>query len=169
MDISVKVIVDNIVFRPRLKAEHGLSLLISIPQGLILFDTGQSSLLLENSLKSGIDLNQVSKIVISHGHYDHTGGLLSILSYLKKEVEVFANPDIFEDKYSRNADSGMRYIGIPEKRSIYEEMGARFKFYDSAVEIEKNVYFSGCNSQGISSFEEVEGSFVKKESTSNNK
>ena len=92
MEISIRIIIDNIVFRPRLKAEHGLSLLLSTPQGLILFDTGQSSLLLENSLKSGIDLNQISKIVISHGHYDHTGGLLSILSYLKKEIEVFAIP-----------------------------------------------------------------------------
>ena len=67
----------------------------------ILFDTGLSFSAAYNAPTLGVDLSQIDKIVFSHGHSDHTGGLLHILKMVKGEVEVIAHPDIWAAKYSR--------------------------------------------------------------------
>ena len=160
MDINLTVIIDNMVYVPGLRAEHGFCLFIETEEHKLLFDTGQSSLFIENSLKMGIELMDISKIVISHGHYDHTGGLLSLLEYAGKEIDVYAHPVIFEKKYSGRDREKTRYIGIPENRSIYEELGARFLMVDKPLEIEKNIFISGQIPRS-SGFESVEEYFIK--------
>jgi len=76
------------------KTENGPSLLIEDKHGLILFDTGgPKNYAIQNAPKLGVDLSKVDAVVISHGHNDHTGGLLSFFKmndkapvYLKKEA-----------------------------------------------------------------------------------
>jgi 7,8-dihydropterin-6-yl-methyl-4-(beta-D-ribofuranosyl)aminobenzene 5'-phosphate synthase len=161
MTIRLKIIIDNLVSFSRLKAEHGFCVLIETADNKILFDTGQSSLLIENSLKMGIDLRDITKIVISHGHYDHTGGLLSLLEYIDKEVEVYAHPGIFEKKYSSKNKEKIEFIGIPEDKTFYEKLGAKFLLIDKPLEIEKSIFISG-QIPRTSGFETVEEYFVKK-------
>ena len=160
--MKISILVDNFVDVPKLKAEHGLSILIEFEDENILFDCGQSDIVLGNAEIMGIDLNKITKIILSHGHYDHTGGLLSILKHLNKEIDVYAHPSIFSEKFSRCGDfydsgadsisvisniSGTervdRYIGIPEKRAIYEQVGARFLLISEPEEISRNIFFSG--------------------------
>lgn len=149
MDISFKIIVDNSVYVPKIKAEHGLSLLVEYDDERILFDTGQSSLLLENCLKMGIDLKGITKIVLSHSHYDHTGGLLCLLEYLQKEIEIYIHPSLFEKRYIQSPvkdsshKSDKRYIGIQEKRDIYESLGAKFIHVEKPQEIGKDIIVTG--------------------------
>jgi 7,8-dihydropterin-6-yl-methyl-4-(beta-D-ribofuranosyl)aminobenzene 5'-phosphate synthase len=161
MEIRLKIIVDNLISFSRLKAEHGFCMLIETADNKILFDTGQSSLLIENSLKMGIDLRDITKVVISHGHYDHTGGLLSLLEYIDREVEVFAHPGIFEKKYSRKNKEKIEFIGIPEDKTFYEKLGAKLLLVDKPLEIEKSIFISG-QIPRTSDFENVEDYFVKK-------
>ena len=89
-----------------LKSEHGLSLYIESEQGKILFDMGQSDLFFENAEKLGIDLRQVDFAVISHGHYDHGGGLEKFLQ-INKKAPVFISENAFGDFYN-----GEKYIGL---------------------------------------------------------
>jgi len=145
--MKLTILVDNYVDLQKLKAEHGFSVLIEDEGQQILFDCGQSDLILANSKVLGIDLNKISKIVLSHGHYDHTGGLLPILKYLNKDVDVYAHPLVFEGKFSKykgfNGCNENRYIGIPERLKVYEKKGARFLLNSNSVQIGENIYLSG--------------------------
>jgi len=93
------------------------------------------------------DLKQITGIVLSHGHYDHTGGQLSLLQYLDREIKIYAHPLIFQEKFSRYKDFNNtitnRYIGIPETIQTYEKNGAKFLLSKEPVRISENMYFSG--------------------------
>jgi 7,8-dihydropterin-6-yl-methyl-4-(beta-D-ribofuranosyl)aminobenzene 5'-phosphate synthase len=115
---KIVVLVENNALHKGLSAEHGLSLYVETDRGNILFDTGQSDLLLKNAKTLGIDLTKINKIVLSHGHYDHTGGLLPLLKTLKKKIEVIAHPDAFKKIHFGCGWIGIgRDIGIPFEES----------------------------------------------------
>lgn len=74
--MKLKVLEDNNTFIDEYYlGEPGVSYYIEDGVEKILFDTGYSSIILENASKMNIDLNKINKLVISHGHDDHTGGL----------------------------------------------------------------------------------------------
>jgi 7,8-dihydropterin-6-yl-methyl-4-(beta-D-ribofuranosyl)aminobenzene 5'-phosphate synthase len=98
-DTRITVLIDNKTSRPDLDAEHGLSMWIEYKGNHILFDTGQSDKLIRNAEKLGIDLAQTDSIVISHGHYDHTGGLSAVLDIAAK-AKIYLHPAAIEKKYS---------------------------------------------------------------------
>ena len=89
-----------------LPVEHGLSLYIETDKLKILFDTGQSDLFAKNAEKLGINLRSVDIAVISHGHYDHGGGLEKFLS-INSKAPVYMSRYAFEEHYN-----GGRYIGL---------------------------------------------------------
>lgn len=95
--------------------EHGLSILIEIEGKNILFDTGKSGDFIGNARKLNIDLTKIDYIVLSHAHYDHTGGIRSLLDNLNINAEIYVSEHFFKnsDKYhilSSNGDS--KYNGI---------------------------------------------------------
>jgi len=145
--MKLTILVDNYVDSQKLKAEHGLAILIEVDSEKILFDCGQSDLVLSNAKVLGIDLNGVTKIVLSHGHYDHTGGLMPVLKYLNREIDVYAHPSGFEEKFSKhkgfNGSIENKYIGIPEKMAVYEKKGARFLLSKDPAQISDSIYLSG--------------------------
>ncbi|WP_214658879.1 MBL fold metallo-hydrolase [Candidatus Formimonas warabiya] len=111
-NIRATVLVNNSVYLPNLGAEHGWSILIETGDGSILFDTGQSDLLFRNAKILNCDLEKVEKAVLSHGHYDHTGGLSSFLS-LNPGTTVFAHPDVFKRRFSIKPGKLPRDISMP--------------------------------------------------------
>ena len=82
-----------------LQTEHGLSFWIEVANKKILFDTGQSDRLMQNAKTLGIDLSQTDAVVISHGHYDHTGGLQAVLN-AAPGAAVYIHPDAPRIRYS---------------------------------------------------------------------
>ena len=150
--IKLTILVDNYVDSQKLKAEHGLSILIEADNEKILFDCGQSDLILSNAKVLGIDLNGITKIVLSHGHYDHSGGFLPLLKYLNREIDVYAHPQLFAEKFIEckdfNGFSANRYIGIPETKETYKKKGARFLLGKDPVQISDNIFFSGQINKG---------------------
>ncbi len=91
--------------------EHGLSLFIELDSGYkVLFDTGQGRLFCENAERLGIDLSSVDAVVISHGHYDHGGGLGCFFERNTKAT-AFVQSTAFERHYSLK-DYGLKDIGL---------------------------------------------------------
>ena len=95
-----------------LLSEHGLSFHILADGYTILFDSGGGETLLPNAMKLGIDLANCTHLVLSHGHYDHTGGVGQVLAK-NTYCSVIAPPFILSDRYSRHADRPVKRIGIP--------------------------------------------------------
>jgi len=124
-------------------AEWGLSILLETGAADILFDTGRGMSASYNADMLGIDLSRVNKIVLSHGHYDHTGGLRQVLQKMRKEVEIVAHPDIWAAKYARRRGQTDRYIGIPYQRADLESLGARFSLSREPVKIADNIMTTG--------------------------
>jgi 7,8-dihydropterin-6-yl-methyl-4-(beta-D-ribofuranosyl)aminobenzene 5'-phosphate synthase len=104
--------VENTVNQAGLLAEHGLSFWVERGDRRILFDTGQGMALAHNADKLGIDLSLADDVVLSHGHYDHTGGLLAALPRFR-EATVYAHLELFRDRYLRHPQSGARSIRSP--------------------------------------------------------
>lgn len=109
---SITILVDNHGTDPGLGTEHGWAVWIETGDHHILFDTGQTDLLLENAKALGIDLSQTDYIVLSHGHYDHTGGLLSVLRRAPRAT-LFMHSAAKGNKFSRK-QSEVRDIGMSE-------------------------------------------------------
>ncbi len=106
----ITVLVENTAKQPKLLAEHGLAYWIEYGGHHFLFDTGQGYVLRHNAAELGIPLSLVEAVVLSHGHYDHTGGLGQVLCG-ERLVTVYAHPAAFQPKFARH--SGVRPIGIP--------------------------------------------------------
>lgn len=82
--MKIDVLMENTACCPAFVAEHGLSLHIDTGKHRILFDAGQSDAFAQNAQQMGIDLTQVDMAILSHGHYDHSGGLLWFLQHNQK-------------------------------------------------------------------------------------
>lgn len=122
--------------------EHGFAALVECDGFRLLFDTGQGGTLLHNAVRMNRDLHGVGKVAVSHGHHDHTGGLLPLLRNCGGK-EVFAHPGIFSRRY-RVKDTGESFpIGIPYDEHYLRGMGAAFNFSESFREIETGLYLTG--------------------------
>ncbi|MRR38857.1 MBL fold metallo-hydrolase, partial [bacterium] len=109
--------------------EHGFSALVEWDGGALLFDTGRGEGLLPNAQRMNRDLRKVGAVALSHGHYDHTGGLWGLLSSFGGK-EILAHPGIFTRRY-RVKDTGEALsIGIPFSEDFLRGQGARFSFSD---------------------------------------
>jgi 7,8-dihydropterin-6-yl-methyl-4-(beta-D-ribofuranosyl)aminobenzene 5'-phosphate synthase len=126
-----------------LLAEWGLSIFIATGKENILFDTGKTISAAYNIDSLKIDLKRIDKIVLSHAHYDHTGGLRQLLRKMGKEVEIIAHPDIWSAKYRRRKGEKDKYIGIPFQRQELESLGARFTLTTKPLKIADNIMTTG--------------------------
>ncbi len=111
--VRITVLVDNVVRAPGLLGEHGLSYLIETGERRILFDTGQGMVLRHNAVELNLPLGDLDAVVLSHGHYDHTGGLGYVLGEARRP-SIYLHPAALNRKFSRRGGSPARYIGIPE-------------------------------------------------------
>jgi 7,8-dihydropterin-6-yl-methyl-4-(beta-D-ribofuranosyl)aminobenzene 5'-phosphate synthase len=105
-----------------LAAEHGLSFHVRNESTQGLFDTGQSDQLASNAYQLGIPLAELDWVVLSHGHYDHTGGLACALQQ-HRGLAVYAHPDAFQPKYSKQQSGEWRDIGFAQKSLMHSAEG----------------------------------------------
>jgi len=141
--IKVTVLCENSVFFSEgAVAEHGWSVFIETEQGNLLLDTGQGLGIINNARVLEKDLNTIQGIVLSHHHYDHTGGLRSVLEDIKRKVPVYAHPQLFKESYVTRKGK-TRYIGVPYNQALLETLGADFSFGAGAREIMPGVFLTG--------------------------
>ncbi len=110
----ITILTDNTVpERSDALGEHGFAAFLETEKGNFLFDTGKGKTVVHNAAVLKKDLKSINKIVLSHAHGDHTGGLPEVLLTLSsKQIDVFAHPDIFADRF-REKDGERTYGGIP--------------------------------------------------------
>ena len=104
--MKIVTLMENTACRDGLCFEHGLSVYIETQTHKILFDAGQSAAFAENAEKLGVDLKAVDFAVLSHGHYDHSGGLRKFLE-INERAPVYVSCHAFEPHYSTNGYIGM--------------------------------------------------------------
>jgi 7,8-dihydropterin-6-yl-methyl-4-(beta-D-ribofuranosyl)aminobenzene 5'-phosphate synthase len=165
MTLSVTALSENTAGMGDLLAEWGLSLLVETDEVKILLDTGTSATAVHNSDSLGIDLTKIDKIVLSHGHSDHTGGLRDVLRRIKKDVDIIAHPDIWQIKYDRREGKPERYIGIPFQQTALESLGARFLLSREPVKLSNNIWTTG-EIPMVTDFEAVDPKLFVKENSS---
>lgn len=95
----------------KLMNEHGLSLYIEVDGLNILFDTGQSGAFIDNAMKLGKDLNCLDYVLISHGHYDHSGGLKTFVESTEHHPTVIVGDEFFKPKYKTLDNQSIIFIG----------------------------------------------------------
>lgn len=110
-DLRITVLAENTARGINLLGEHGLAFWIEADGRHILFDTGQGKVLRHNARQLDIPLDTVEKVVISHGHFDHTGGLRDMLN-LGGRLDLYMHPAALEEKYRREKTPPNRGIGI---------------------------------------------------------
>jgi 7,8-dihydropterin-6-yl-methyl-4-(beta-D-ribofuranosyl)aminobenzene 5'-phosphate synthase len=144
MSVRITVLCDNSVGPiSGTLGEHGFAALVEREKAdPILFDTGQGFTLLHNAARMRKDLSQVGRVVISHGHFDHTGGLMPFLKEFGGR-EIFSHEAVFASRH-RVKDTGECYsIGIPFEKSAYEDAGATFDLSNSFREISPGIMLTG--------------------------
>ncbi len=143
--LRLTTLVENTAPRRGLLAEMGLCILIEADGLNILMDSGASTkTVTHNAEILGINLAKVDIIVLSHGHYDHTGGLPAVLSAINKEVEIIAHPAVWGLKYGKNHNTeGYHYSGIPYRREELERLGARFTLTPDPTWLNEDIVVSG--------------------------
>ena len=143
--MKITIICENTVGRRIGLGEHGFSAYIETEQGNYLFDTGSGHSVVRNSLELNKDLRTIEKIFLSHGHFDHTGGLPEVLK-LKGRVDVHAHAHVFLDRIhvmKDNEKETKKFVGLPYKKKYLESLGAHFIFNEDFMEVEKGVFLTG--------------------------
>ncbi len=146
MECKITVLCENTVHGLGLLGEHGFSAYIEIPGQNILFDTGQGLSIIQNSLRLKKDLKQVSKVVLSHGHVDHVGGLLAFLG-IKGACPIAAHPDIFIERFlfmpAPGGEEKPLSVGMPWPQAYLTTRGAGFEWHKEFSEVAPNVFVTG--------------------------
>lgn len=140
--ILISTLTENTSEKKRLLAEYGLSMLVEVNGKKILFDTGPGMSLQFNASVMNIDLMQVEKVVLSHGHYDHTGGLKAILEP-PGLVDIHAHDGVFTEKYRVVEGHEPIFIGNPWSKYQLEQWGARLVLKRGPQEITDRVMLTG--------------------------
>ncbi len=146
MEARATTLSENTAFvMPRgLLGEWGLSVLVERDDRKVLLDAGASISSTRNGILLGINWDRIDTIVLSHGHYDHTGGLREVLTRTRKHISVIAHPDVFDAKFIQmSQDQSPVYIGIPFQRAELESLGADFQLTSEPVWLSENVVTSG--------------------------
>ena len=133
--MKITVLVENTT-QGDLGTEHGLSLYIETGSHRVLFDTGQTDLFAENARKLGIRLETVDLAVLSHGHYDHGGGLRKFFE-INQKAPVYISRYAFEPHYGADG----KYIGLDNSL----ERNSRFLFTEGITKIGDGLTLYDCN------------------------
>jgi 7,8-dihydropterin-6-yl-methyl-4-(beta-D-ribofuranosyl)aminobenzene 5'-phosphate synthase len=142
-NLTITILMNNQSGSKQLLSEHGLSIWIEADKQRILFDTGQSGSFISNAISLGIDLRSLDMIVLSHGHYDHTGGIASLFKTTPPPV-IYCHPGIVVPRYSRQADGSLKSIGISrENAATLDNNIDRIKWITGPVYITADIGITG--------------------------
>jgi 7,8-dihydropterin-6-yl-methyl-4-(beta-D-ribofuranosyl)aminobenzene 5'-phosphate synthase len=157
--IVITVLVENSVQARGLMAEHGLAFHVQAGSESLLFDTGQSGLLVENARRLGMDLSRLGAIALSHGHYDHTGGLRAVWE-LAPDAPLHLHPGAMTARFARTPDGSTRDVAMSEPvRETVHVCATQCRKTSAPSEVMKGFFLTG-EIPRETDFEDVGGPFV---------
>ena len=129
-------------FKKGLLGSHGFSVLVEHRGKRVLVDAGSDGkVLLHNMKVLNISPEKVDVVFLTHGHYDHTGGLEEFLKARKSSIDIYAHPHVFLRRIALKPKR--REIGIPFSQEHLEKLGANFILKEKPVRIFDEIYTSG--------------------------
>lgn len=130
--ISMKLtcLIENLTYRGGLVGEHGLAFHLDTGTHRVLFDTGQTGAFVRNAGRLGVNIADVDALVISHGHYDHTGGVSAFLAANSK-AKVYLKREALWPKFNGTKSIGFEYKHL--------DVAGRLSFVEDSVEIAPGV------------------------------
>lgn len=140
---KIRILVDNKAEYP-LISEHGFAAIIETETKRILFDTGQEQALFNNAEHLKVSLTDIDILVLSHGHYDHSGNIARIIKN-NPDILFYAHPDCMQDRYSYHEGKPLKYVGISErdKEAIQSLPENQIHWCSERTEITKDIYITG--------------------------
>ena len=140
---TVQILCDNNIGRIDFLGEHGFAALIEHDDKTYLFDTGQGHTLPHNVKSGGFQLDGIEAILLSDGHFDHTGGLPWVLEQTGAK-KIIAHPAVFAGHMARlSPDPAVAplYIGPPQTQEAFEAAGAIFDFREETGAVAPGFHF----------------------------
>lgn len=137
--LNITVLLENSLYNRNLQKAHGLSLLVRTAEHHILLDTGPNSKFYKNAKKLGIDLSQIDSLVLSHAHYDHTGGVNRFCKINEKAQILMFSP--YNEKYYGKSKFGYYFIGA----KFSSKTKKRIKFLQNPIQISAHCWFIPCS------------------------
>jgi len=129
-------LVENTTMREDLIAQHGLSLYMVCHGKHILFDMGQDDIFFHNAKKLGVDISNIDYAILSHGHYDHCGGLSTFLQH-NSRAPIYLGSGSDKPFYSERPKK-YRYIGLDDK--ILEENAERLRWVHESLDVSYGIH-----------------------------
>ncbi|MGE5610453.1 MAG: MBL fold metallo-hydrolase [Bacillota bacterium] len=157
--VGITVLVENTASGRGLLAEHGLSFWIECAGKHVLFDTGQTNVFARNARVLGIDLSRTDAIVLSHGHYDHSGGLAKAMQ-IAPAARVYLHPDALKPKFSRHADGTVHEVSLCAGTADQLHRSSRVVLTERPTEIVPGLFVTGPVPRR-NDFEDTGGSFYQ--------
>jgi len=136
-ELELTVVVENNSKQSDLSAEHALAIWIDYKDHSYIFDTGQGEVLTSNLDQLDLAIDDLDGVFLSHGHYDHAGGLAAIIKQ-QQAVPVYAHPDIWLDKYSAKS-RGL----VSRSFELEQKKVNNFKEVTELTEIESGLWLTG--------------------------
>ncbi|AZV58472.1 MBL fold metallo-hydrolase [Clostridium sp. AWRP] len=118
---------------PKLYSEHGLSLYIEVNGFKILFDTGQSGNFIKNAERLNVDLNNLNYVILSHGHYDHSGGFKKFVDKVKSPYKLIVGKEFFNRKYKFTEEKTYKYIGNSFNEEFVNKNNIPIKYVEEDI------------------------------------
>lgn len=144
---SLRVVILSTMLAEQGIGEWGFSALVEVDEHRILFDTGRyPDTVIRNARELGVDLSDVTDVVLSHHHGDHTGGLLTLREELSKKnphsiSTVHVAKGIFDSR--RKPSSNLESNTMIDVKIAFEESGGTFIIHDAPVELQPGVWLTG--------------------------
>lgn len=150
MELKITTLIEDMPDdKSALQYEHGLSLYIEFQGKKILFDTGQSGAFIKNAEKLGKTITGIDYLTVSHGHYDHSGGVLQTIPLLDERTRMLVGKGFFAPKYKRLPEGGYKYTGncfteqeltamLYEKNVIFSQVDEDVRWLDDNIVIFRN-------------------------------
>ena len=134
----ITLIEDNPDKNYNLYNEHGLSLYIEVNGINILFDTGKSGKFIENAKKLNVNLDNLQYVILSHGHYDHSGGFRKLTKEVEKSYKLIVGKEFFNYKYKVKGEH-YKYNGNSFNEDFINKNNISFKYVQDSFHINDNI------------------------------